>query len=293
MQVAEHRVPPCAPTTVSDQQNSQNVRSKSQRKLLEESCLNRLITVVKSDRDSEGPYFRMMRAEITAAMDRIDAVEARGLLSAASLSPFQARDDGNGLSLKRLKPYFERGSGKGNPSKKAAQCGQENVQPAPPFVRPKKSSKSKSLTMQLEASRCKQAPQNEIAAGIPMSAAPDQSRLYTTPTLSNSNFLLSGSHQQLAFTSHLYSQLLSQQLFGPNPMHHLKSQLPHTAIVDSMRPIINRPCLVGSLPFLDIYPVQLAEIAWLCLPPTHESSLTVSSCCKPITDGRACFVEGR
>lgn len=79
----------------------------------------------------------MMRAEIIAAMDHVDAVEAQGLLSAACLFLFQARDDGNGLSHKRPKAYFERGSGEGNRSKKAAQCGQVNVQPAPPFVQPK------------------------------------------------------------------------------------------------------------------------------------------------------------
>lgn len=103
-------------------------------------------------------FFLLLRAGIAEALQRVQAAQARELLPTNEPAPFVARDDGHGMSLKRLKPYHELGTGKGNRAKRSAKSLQENSEPlAQPFSRPPAASKPRTMMEQLEACKSRQA----------------------------------------------------------------------------------------------------------------------------------------
>ncbi len=211
-----------------------------------------------------------MRAELTAAMDRVDATDAKGLLSVQCSDPFRSLDDGTGLSLKRLRSSLERGAGKSNPSKRVAQHGQENLhQRALPFASLKSSAKPKSLTMQLEAScrasRCKRAAQQQATHASQLNAAPLASHLPTATTFPSPNFPSLGlNYRQLPVSSHfLQHQASHQGSSDPTPLHHVPSLLQSMCTANSTKPVSEHLTHRMPQPAHIIPPYYRSDMLWL------------------------------
>jgi hypothetical protein len=141
-------------TRVSGQHCSAKAQAKTQLELLIEEVENLQNTIQSSEHDPDSMFFLLLRAGIVETVQRVKAAQAKELLPVNEPTPFVARDDGHGFSLKRLRPYHEIGGGKGNPHpKRSAVSHQENSQPlAEPFSQPPASNRPQTMMEQLDAS---------------------------------------------------------------------------------------------------------------------------------------------
>jgi hypothetical protein len=136
------------PTTIS------RGTAKTQLELLIKEIENLQDTVKASEHDPDSMFFLLLRAGIVETLQRVQAAQARELLPPNEPAPFVGREDGHGFSLKRLKPYLEIGTRKGNYSKPSVVSAQENsMSIAEPFSRPPEASRPKTMMEHLDASR--------------------------------------------------------------------------------------------------------------------------------------------
>jgi len=178
----------CAPSLDRSQPTtSSKGNAKTQLELLLKEIENLQDAIQSSEHDPDSMFFRLLRAGVVEALQRVQAAQAKELLPATVSTPFVPRDDGHGFSLKRLKPFHEIGPRKGNRSKRAAVSVQENSQPlAEPFLRPPAANKPHTMIEILEASnsrakRQKAAPLQGISTNV-RTTSPDHGSLQPLAT---------------------------------------------------------------------------------------------------------------
>jgi len=174
------------PASTSVPQESQHLSSQVLRQCKpahEDGKAKIMKTFEALDRRPEIPhsaYYALLAAAVCKEVARIDSLHAKGLLIEGEAEPLIGRDDGTGNSLARLKPYHERGSGKGNARNRgrAKKQGveQENVPPAPPFIvkptarRPRSMVQTMKQAVQKASGRMQEAPPSSLQEMLPQGA---------------------------------------------------------------------------------------------------------------------------
>jgi len=155
-------------------------KSKSAREDGIEKIMKTLEALDRKPELAHSSFYSLLAANFCKDVARLESLHARGLLIEGEAEPLIGRDDGTGNSLTRLKPYHERGSGRGNARKrgqaKKQRLEQENVPPAAPFIvkptarRPRSMVETMMQTVEKAAGRRQKAPPGSHQEMLPQGA---------------------------------------------------------------------------------------------------------------------------